>query len=88
MKNSYNNLSEVTLMTYPMTPKERKGTPAICIYVKDGFELNPGDEIKASGSSEQVSVYHIKEITETRPASLRGYTFIRAISEWELRSLK
>jgi len=75
-------------MTFERSIKARKSNQEICIYAKNGTELNVGDEIKASGNNERVSVYHIQEITETRPANLKGYTFIRAISRWENRSLK
>ncbi len=82
---SYNNLSEVFLLTHGCSPKERKANPEICIAVKNGNELAPGDEIKGNSSPEHISVYTIEEIKEKRPAAMPGYTFIRAISNWQLR---
>lgn len=76
------------LMTHGTSPKEKKATPIISIYVKNGIELKPGDEIKGSSSADQVSVYHVEEIQESKPASLKGFTFMKVKSRWETRRLQ
>lgn len=88
MKNSYSNLDEVFLMTHGTSPKERIENPIISIYVRGGNDLLPGDEIKGSSSSDFVSVYQIEEILESRPASLKGFTYMKVKTKWGSRKIQ
>lgn len=88
MKNSYSNSQQATLMSWPTSPAERKGSFEICLYVKKDFEINPTDEIKCSGAKETISVYTIVEVLEKRPATVKGFEFVRAQANWHSRKLK
>lgn len=88
MKNSYSHLDEVFLMTPGTSPKERIKNPDISVYVKNGKELKPGDEIKGSSSPELVSVYEVQEILESRPASLKGFTYMKVKTKWGSRKIQ
>ncbi|MGB2525673.1 hypothetical protein [Flagellimonas sp. SN16] len=70
----YENYNQVTMMVWEMNPRKRNENNVIKVNSK--VEINVGDVILGDLKMDiQFSEFTIEKIIESRPSSLKGYTY-------------
>ena len=76
----FTNGKDAHLTTWATSDKERKENPEITFLLTPAKEPKPGDVLEARKPQDGIpgSYYILDKISETRPANMRGFNFIRA----------